>query len=189
MDLWRTFVLAGLKQAINYDYDRLALLANQLKILRQMMGHGDGDETTYNRQTIQDNVRALSSTLLDAANQLLVKLGHKKAGHKEGEKLVGRCDSKLVKTSVHYPTDVSLLWDTMRCLIRTCAASAKAFQLSGWRQHRYHSKKVYKAFSKVRTCSTGAIAKVSRRTCCCAVRLTPRPGNWEQRWPSWKRPW
>ena len=32
--------------------------------------------------------------------------------------LAGRCDSFVVETDVHYPTDVSLLWDALRCLIR-----------------------------------------------------------------------
>ena len=32
--------------------------------------------------------------------------------------LRGRCDSFVAGTDVHYPTDVSLLWDAMRCPVR-----------------------------------------------------------------------
>ena len=34
------------------------------------------------------------------------------------EALRARCDSFVVETDVHYPTDVSLLWDALRCLLR-----------------------------------------------------------------------
>ncbi len=38
--------------------------------------------------------------------------------------LRGRCDSFVVKTDVHYPTDVHLLWDAMRCLVRDTGRAA-----------------------------------------------------------------
>jgi len=31
--------------------------------------------------------------------------------------LKGRCDSFVVETDVHYPTDIHLLWDALRKLI------------------------------------------------------------------------
>ncbi len=125
MDLWRIVVLAGLRQAIHCDYDRLAVLANGLKSLRQMMGHSDADDTQYNRQTIQDNVSGLSPELLGQINALVVKQGHQAVGHTEGELLKTRGDSKVVKTNVEFPTDVRLMWDTIRCMIRKCVRVSK----------------------------------------------------------------
>ena len=151
MDLWRILVLAGLKQVLNCDYDRLEVLANGLKVLRQMLGHGDEDRFRYNRQTIQDNVSALSPELLDQVNQLIVELGHNVVGHEEGATLKGRCDSKVVKTNVHYPTDVNLLWDALRCLLGTCAKQPRAFELPGWRQSKHNTAKVKKHFDRVRS--------------------------------------
>ena len=37
---------------------------------------------------------------------------------KKPETARGRCDSFVVETDVHHPTDTNLLWDSMRCLIR-----------------------------------------------------------------------
>ena len=151
MELWRIFVLAGLRQAIHCDYDRLALLANELKVLRQMMGHSDEDDTQYNRQTIRDNVSALSPALLGQINQLVVKKGHEVVGHTEGDLLKTRGDSKVVKTNVEFPTDVRLMWDTIRCLLRECVRVSKQLGLQGWRQHAYLQREIRKLYQSLRT--------------------------------------
>lgn len=44
---------------------------------------------------------------------------------------MGRCDSWVVETDVHYPTDISLLFDAVRKVIEL---SAKVSCLPGWRQ-------------------------------------------------------
>lgn len=44
---------------------------------------------------------------------------------------MGRCDSWVVETDVHYPTDISLLFDAVRKVIEL---SAKVPCLPGWRQ-------------------------------------------------------
>ena len=56
----------------------------------------------------------LTPELLSAVGRLVVESGHKVAKKKPGEPLRGRCDSFVVETDVHYPTDVSLLWT--RCV-------------------------------------------------------------------------
>ena len=53
---------------------------------------------------------------------------------KPGAPLRGRCDSLVVETDVHYPTDVRLLWDAMRCLIRETGRAAAEHDVAGWRQ-------------------------------------------------------
>ena len=66
-------------------------------------------------QTVVDNVSLLTPELL-IRSRLVVESGHKVAKKKPGEPLRGRCDSFVVETDVPYPTDVSLLWDAVRCL-------------------------------------------------------------------------
>ena len=63
----------------------------------------------------------------------------------------GRCDSFVVETDVHYPTDVSLLWDAMRCLLRMTGRAAGRHGLRGWRQWRYLSGELRTRFHRVRT--------------------------------------
>ena len=57
----------------------------------------------------------------------------------------------MVETDVHYPTDVSLLWDAMRCVLRETGQAAVKQAVGGWRQWRHLSREVRKLFNKVRS--------------------------------------
>ncbi len=150
MDVWNILVLAGLKQALHCNYDLLTALANHMDIVRQMLRHGADDRTRYTRSAIHDNVSALSPELLVQVNCLVVKLGHRMVGKPEGETLKCRCDSKPVKTNVRFPTDLLLLWDSVRCLIRVSAKVSKSFGMDGWLQHKSLSNKVYREYRAAR---------------------------------------
>ena len=152
MDIWRVVVLGVLKQGLGCDYDRLQHIANNDSLVRKMLGHsGYGDEYEYGLQTIIDNVELLSAELLGEINSIVVRSGHAVAKKKPGEGLRGRCDSFPVKTDVEYPTDVGLLWDAVRCLVRECAAAAGANGIPGWRQHKHIRKTIEKLYNLVRT--------------------------------------
>ncbi len=151
MDLWRIFVLATLKQGIRCDYDRLQDLANRHGTVREMLGHsGLDDHHRYEHRTLVRNVSLLTPELLNKINELVVKAGHALFGQEPEAPLRARADSFVVETDVHYPTDVNLLWDAMRCLIRVCAELASAFGLGGWRQSRHLRRQVKRLFNKIR---------------------------------------
>ena len=77
MAQWKILVLGVLRQGLNADYDRIHELSNQHSTLRQMLGHGDwADETTYELQTIKDNLRLFTPEILDRINQEVVRAGH-----------------------------------------------------------------------------------------------------------------
>ncbi len=77
MEQWKILVLGVLRLGLNSDYDRIHELANHHDTIRQMLGHGGWeDKTTYNRQTIKDNLRLFTPEILDEINQLVVKAGH-----------------------------------------------------------------------------------------------------------------
>ncbi len=152
MSLWQILVLGVLKQGLGCDFDRLQDLANHHAKVRAFLGHSDfGDEARYECQTIQDNVSLLTPELLSAVGRLVVESGHKIAKKKPGEPLRGRCDSFVVETDVHYPTDVNLLWDAMRCLLRETGRAAGRHAVGGWRQWRHLSGEVRKLFNRVRS--------------------------------------
>jgi hypothetical protein len=149
MELWRIFVLATLKQGLNCDFDRLQELAHHHNTLRQMLGHADwADQSEYKMQTLVDNVSRLSPKVLAEISQLIVETGHEVLKKKPGDALRGRCDSFVVETDVHYPTDTNLLWDAMRTLIRQTGRVCEAYGVSGWRQYRYHSRQLKQRFRK-----------------------------------------
>ena len=80
----------------------------------------------------------------------MVQAGHALAGHEPQQPLAARCDSFVVETDVHYPTDVSLLWDALRCLLRSVvAADCGLWGVRGWRQKRAWLWKMKGLFNRV----------------------------------------
>ena len=151
MAMWSILVLAVVKQGLGCDFDRLHDLANQHMAIRQFLGHADiGDKTRYHYQTLIDNVSLLNPKLLGKVNQLVVECGHTVVGKKPGEPLRGRCNSFVAETNVHYPTDVNLLWDAMRCMLRYAGRTASKHDVSGFRQWVHLQESFKKRFNKVR---------------------------------------
>ena len=150
MDFWQILVLAVLKQGLNCDFDRLKELADQHATIREMLGLGPFDKTRYSLQRLIDNVGHLTPELLRKINRVVVAHGHTVLGCAE-DPLRGRCDSFAVETDVHYPTDVSLLWDAMRCLLRTIGPLAGEHGVRGWRQWKKQRRDVRGLFYRVRS--------------------------------------
>lgn len=144
MDLWKIFVLGVVRLDMNWNYDRLHDSANYHSALRIMLGHSDifDDKYYYNLQTLKDNVSLLTPELLDEINQIVVRAGHVVLKKKENEALRGRCDSFVVETNVHYPTDINLLFDAMRKIITLTARLHEKYELSDWRQSAYNIRHV-----------------------------------------------
>ena len=61
----------------------------------------------------------------------------------------GRCDSFVVETNVHHPTDFSLLLDSVRCLIRKTTRVCGEVGVPGWRQWRHRRRKVKRLYRRV----------------------------------------
>ena len=138
MALWTILVCGVIRLDLNCDYDRLHELVNQHNTIREMLGHGAFGDVYYPFQTLKDNVSLLTPELLDQINQLIVNAGHALVKKKDVEALRGRCDSFVVETDVHYPTDINLLFDAMRKVITLTAQMCDDCGLTEWRQHAYN---------------------------------------------------
>ena len=149
MNLWKILVLGVLRLNLNWDYDRLQEMANNHKTIRQMLGHGfiDNDHT-YKLQTLKDNVYLLTPETLNKINEIVVKAGHKLVKKKDDEALEGRCDSFVVETNVHYPTDINLLYDAIRKVVTLVAAICIMLNFSDWRQSKHNLKTIKRLFRK-----------------------------------------
>jgi hypothetical protein len=135
MEQWKILVLGVLRLALNIDYDRVQELANQHSTIRQMLGHSDwSDHTYYEVQTLKDNLRLFTPEILDRINQEVVRAGHGALKKSPDPGHVVRCDSFVVETNVHYPTDINLLFDAVRKTIETCMALCEDAGRSEWRQ-------------------------------------------------------
>jgi len=143
MDLWKILVLGTLRLNCNWDYDKVHEMANNHHHLRQMLGHRKTDfESNYALQTIRDNIALLTPPILDEINQIVVKAGHRIITTKKDHQLRGSCDSFVVETDVHYPTDTNLLFDAMRKTISLIAIICSEIGVTAWRQSDHNIKKV-----------------------------------------------
>ena len=152
MNFWRIVVLGVMKQGLDCDFDQLTDLANHHDQIRDMLGHSQErglDGQRYSYRTIHDNVSLLTGELLGRINEVIVRLGHGEAGHPEGGTLRCRADSYVVETDVEHPTDVRLLGDALRSLIRRTETLAGRHGVGGWRQHAHLANKAKRALSRV----------------------------------------
>ena len=157
MELWSILVLGVLRLDLNCDYDRLHELCNNHKQLRQMLGHSDFyDETYYHMQSLKDNVSLLNEELLIKINEIIVNGGHLLAGKKSEEQVLhGRCDSFVVESNVHFPTDTNLLLDAMRKTLFLSADLCEKLNLSDLRQYKHNYRQLKHAQHKVQKSRRG----------------------------------
>ena len=150
MTQWQILVLGVLRLGLNADYDRILELANEHKTLRKMLGHSDwAAEKLYNLQTLKDNLRLFTPEILDRLNRVIVGAGHQALKKTPEEGIVGRCDSFVVETDVHFPTDINMLLDAIRKVIEISAELSSTCNLPGWRQHLYHQRQFKRQYRKV----------------------------------------
>ncbi len=79
---------------------------------------------------------------------------------------MGRCDSFVVETDVHYPTDINLLFDAIRKLFQLVAIISQDMGLSIWRQHEYNIrsfKRLYRQAQRLRQSNSKDENKCSAR--------------------------
>lgn len=149
MDLWKVLVLGTLRLSCNWDYDKLMDIANNHKTLRLMLGHSSVyDDYYYPLQTLKDNLSLFAPEVLDRINRIVLQHGHQLIGKKKDEGLRASCDSFVVETDVHYPTDINLLFDAMRKVMLLIMALCDDLGVSGWRKGVYNLKKVKIYFRK-----------------------------------------
>jgi len=167
MPLWKIFVLGTIRLNSNWDYDKLHEMANNHDKLRQMLGHGLMDmKYQYKLQTLKDNISLFTPEILDQINQIVVHYGHEIAGKKKDEKLTGSCDSFVVETNVHFPTDINLLFDALRKMLTLIMVVCGKMNFSEWRQGKYHIRKIKKLFraaQKMKHAATKDSVKKAKR--------------------------
>ncbi|NMA31359.1 MAG: ISNCY family transposase [Candidatus Methanofastidiosa archaeon] len=148
MDLWIIFVLAQTRLCMNLNYDDLHHMANNDKLLRQIMGiefdnYYSIEPIEFEYQNILDNVSLLDDETVRDLNQIVVEMGHDVFKKKEEEPLRLKTDSFVVESNVHFPTDYNLLWDSARKCIDIVGKFTKKHQkLTGWRKISYWHRKL-----------------------------------------------
>jgi len=151
MEIWQILVLALLRVNCNFDWDKLHNLANNHNEIRQMMGlnpWSDGAEKKFSLQTIRDNVALLNVEIINEINLVAINAGHKLEKKKGEEKLQGKCDSFVVETNIHYPTDTNLLFDAMRKVLNLMNSLCVLLGINGTRKYAKNIKNLKKLLQK-----------------------------------------
>lgn len=139
MDLWHILVLAVVRHACNTNWDTLETWSNHHELIRRVMGvHAtafiEDEKMEFNYQSIIDNVSLVDEALLHEINLLVVDAGHKLVKKKEDEALKLKTDSYALETNVHFPTDLNLLWDSLRKCLDMVEKLKAVSPLKGWRK-------------------------------------------------------
>jgi len=144
MNIWEIFVLGMLRLNCNWDFDKLQDQANNHKAIRQMLGKTEFAGGRYALQTLRENISLFTPEILSKINEVVVKAGHDLIGKKAKKDLKAKVDSFVVETDVHFPTDISLLFDAVRKIITGMAGFFKKAGLRGFRQSKHTVEKLKK---------------------------------------------
>ena len=138
MDLWHILVLAIVRHTLDTNWDRLEYHANYDSLIRKILGiHVDifgekGIEFSY--QSIIDNVSLIDEELIYKINEIVVMHGQQLLKKKGSEDLRLKTDSFVLETNIHFPTDLNLLWDSLRKCLDTVKKIKASSSLTGWRK-------------------------------------------------------
>jgi len=142
MDLWQILVLGVVRLGLDADWDRMEDMANHHLLVRQMLGvpatPWGADAKVFGHQTLRDNVALLDAELLQQINARIAAAGREVFAKKAGAPVAAlelKVDSYVLETDVHFPTDLTLLWDAGRkCVDLIEGLRASGYELPGWRK-------------------------------------------------------
>ncbi len=160
MTLWEILVLGCVRLNLNTNYDFLQDQANNHFMLRGILGVRTGeifsDGHYYELSTLKENVRLLDEATLQKISNEVVKAGHELKKKEEGIKgsvsLRIKSDSFPVASNVHFPTDMNLLWDSIRKSLEVLLSLLEVCEIKGWRKIAYTKdqlKKYYRNTSEI----------------------------------------
>jgi IS5 family transposase len=108
---------AVLKQINTFTYDELSFHLADSWTYRTFCGWGPLEETP-GKSTLQRNIKSITAQTWEAINGTLMGYAAER-GVENGRKV--RIDATVTETTIHHPTDSSLLWDAVRVLTRLLA--------------------------------------------------------------------
>lgn len=103
-----------IKQMHQFSYDELAFHLADSIAYRVFCRFGFGEQPPK-KSALQQNIKCLRPETLEQVNRVLIGYAEREAIER-GRKI--RCDSTVVESNIHDPTDSSLLYDVVRVLAR-----------------------------------------------------------------------
>ena len=141
MSLWELLVLGVVRQNLNTDYDELHDLSNEHRSLRGILGIARNDYQQgkqYHRQTLEDNVKLLDEATIYKINEVVLEGAHGMLKKNEGVERLDlhiKADSFVVESNISFPTDLKLLYTSLRKGLESIGYfQKKVMELSGCRE-------------------------------------------------------
>ena len=150
LDYWSMFVFAVLRLSNNWSYDVLENMVNNHHDIRGMVGLNSwrDQEIRFSRQTLHENLSRLTAEALDRISDTIVEAAYQELPLSK-DFLLGRCDSFVVESNVHFPTDLNLLLDCVRKSIDLATQLSMFYNLKGWREHKSLFSKVKRLYTRL----------------------------------------
>lgn len=143
LNLWQILVLGTVRNARECDYDELEDLAAHHSLIRQFLnlpavaGSDLTNTPDLTYKTIGNNVCHITDEILQSINKIVAQHGRTLFSKKNAqEDIIAKCDTYVLETNVHFPTDINLLWDAARKTIELSVVLAEINHLPGWRKHK-----------------------------------------------------
>ena len=124
------------KQMNQFSYHELAFHLADSLTYRAFCRFGAFEETPA-RSTLQENLQRVSAKTMERMNQALLRTAEARSID-SGQKV--RIDSTPSRTHIHEPTDSSLLWDSIRVLVRQMYAAWEHVDFI-WSDHSRRAKR------------------------------------------------
>jgi len=156
MTLWEILVFGTVRLARDADYDHLHYMVNQDHLLRTLVGISDfsGKAKAYSLQTLKDNLHLIDEKTIKEINTLVVKEGHRLL---KVDEVNVKVDSYVLESTVHFPTDLNLLWDAgYKCLDLVKQIVDDSGQHCGFRKNRSWRRRLKRAFRKASKLALGS---------------------------------
>jgi IS5 family transposase len=112
-----------LKQMSGFSYEQLAFHLADSTTYRTFCRLGL-DRKPPKKSTLQKNIKRIRATTWQAIHQLVAQRAQQ-LGVETGKKV--RTDCTVVESNIHHPTDSSLLWDSVRVLVRGMGRAKETF--------------------------------------------------------------
>ncbi len=109
------------------------------KVMEKQLKIGQVDISNILHKVVPENPEVLDE--INHAYSVVVTAGHNLFRKEQGS-LRGRCDSFVVETDVHYPTDINLLWDAIRKVIELIDQECEQLGITEWRQRQHILRKI-----------------------------------------------
>ncbi len=126
-----------IKQLSGYSYEELAFHLTDSTSYKNFCSIGFTEEAPK-KTALNNSIKKIKHKTLEKINQILVRKAFEE-GIESGKKT--RTDCTVVESNIHYPTDSSLLWDSVRVLTRLMTRAKEVGINMMWADHTLRAKR------------------------------------------------